>query len=58
MKRTASILAPVSAAGFMLFLHGYLSGGWWLYPGLVLFLAPMPVLLALVRIWSMAKRLS
>ena len=49
-------LSLVFLIGFLIFLHGYLTNGWWLYAGLLMFLAPLPFLLAIVRIWSLLKR--
>lgn len=56
MKMIAVPLTMLAAAGFAVLLHGLLYKGWWTYLGLISFLVPLPILLALWRIWLYSKR--
>lgn len=56
MKMIAIPLSLIVIVGFVILVHGLIFKGWWTYFGLVLFLVPLPVLLALARIRLYSKR--
>ena len=56
MRSIGAALSLAVAVGVPVFVHGYVTKGWWLYLGLALFVTPLPFLMALARIWMYSRK--
>jgi len=56
MKITSIPLILMMGIGAAIFFSGLLVKGWWLYFGMVIFMLPIPFLLALLQIFLLSKK--